>query len=220
MNETSLNQEQVRAGLQELEQRLIALGNTVESLFADSVMALIERIPEAAPELREEDYKAHERWREIEKLCIDLLSSGALEREQVQFVAAAGKIATDLKRTADESLRIAEHIRPAGRSEVRSSAQLGPIPQMAELTQSMLSDALEAFINRDGPEASGLHLIFRQLAELGAEAVESLAQAMQKRKLPVATGLAYAGMAERLEGIGKEVLNISSQVSHLCRNNA
>jgi phosphate transport system protein len=220
MNERPMDRPQVRGEVQELERQVIAMGNLVESLFADSVMALIERNLAMVPELREDDCRAHERWLEVDRLCTELLTNGELEADEVCAVWTAGRIVTDLKRAADESVRIAEALRLQEGDLLAGAESLASIPAMAELTQSMLGDALEAFVNRDAAEASGLRLVYRELAGLHEQAAIEVARGMTGGEISAETGVAFMDVAERLEHIGEEALNVAAQVNHLCRTNS
>jgi len=204
--------------LKRLERLLITMGNMVESLLADSVMALVEGSPPLMPGIRREDCKAHEQWLEADKLCLELLASGKLEPAQVRFVWAADKIATALKRTADESLRIGESLCSCADSSPTAGA-LSATPRMATLTQSMLSDALEALVNRDAVEAAALHLVSRELASLNGQATRELTEGLAGGRIAVPLGAACLGAAQRLARIGDEALEISNQVSRLYRHN-
>jgi phosphate transport system protein len=209
---------QVHGEVRELERRVIAMGNMVESLFADSVMALIESSPGMVPGMRAEDCRAHEQWLEVDKLCIELLTAGQLEADQIRFVWAAARIATDLKRTADESLRIGEALRSCVPEYPSMSKPLASVPRLAELTQSMLGDALDAFVNRDAVQAGALHLVFRELASQTAQTVKAITQGLTTSEIAAPLGAACLGVAQRLQRIGDEVLDISNQVSHLHRH--
>jgi len=201
-----------------LERLLVAMGNMVESLFADSVVTLIEGSPALMPEMRQEDCKAHEQWLAIDKLCVELLADTSLEPEQVRFVWAAEKIATALKRTADESLRIGQTLRSSPGSPP-AAGSLSTTPRMATLAQSMLSDALEALVNRDPVEAVALHLVFRELASLKSAAGRELTEGMANGHVRVPAGVACLAVAEGLERVGQEVLEVSNQVHRLYRRN-
>jgi phosphate transport system protein len=214
-----MDSKQVLGEVEELERQVVAMGSMVESLFAEAAMALIEGSPGMVPDLREEDCRAHERWLEIDKLCTELLTNGELDPDQVHFVWAADKIATDLKRAADGALRVGASIRSCDPGSLPTAESLAGIPQMAELTQSMLSDVIEAFINHDAAEAGGLHLVFRELASLNGRTREELASAMSDGKLPVPLGLSLVCLAQQFEEIGNEVLDISNQVRQLHRLN-
>lgn len=215
MNDEGMDEQQVRGELEELERQLIAMGNMVESLFADSVVALMERNPNVVPELREEDQRTHERWLEIDKLCVELLCNGKLGSDQIRFVSAAIKIAADLKRMADESLHLGEGIRSSALGSLPAAESLASIPRLAELTQSMLNDVIEAFINRDAGEAAGLHLVYGELAALRARSVDELGDGMLKGSIPIQLGIALVGVSQRLQRMGDEVLDISNLVCRL-----
>ncbi len=202
----------------DLERKLIALVNTVESLFVDAVVGMLEEGTESVDELREEDYKAHERWLELDSACPRLLSDGEPSREQILFVMAAVKIAADLKRVADESLRIGETLRSAPLASIIQDDPSDCLAEMVELAQSMLSDVIEAFINRDVSEASGLHLVFRELSSLHARVVREVPEAAEKGEVTAPAGTALICVAQRLERIGDEVVDISNHVTHLYRN--
>ncbi len=206
-----MDERQVRGEVHELEHQVIALANLVESLFAEAVMAVIENNRHAACELREEDYRVHERWIEIDRLCTELLTNGDLDEEQITFLWQAMKIATHLKRAADESMRIGQALRdgePDG---------LGAVPRMAQIAQSTLGDALSALASRDPDEAAGVHLTHRELTSLASQAADELVAEMESGQLAPAAGLALADMANRLSHVADEALGIANHVAHLYR---
>jgi len=208
---------QARGDVRELEQRVIAMGNMVESLFADSVMALVESSPGMVPGMRAEDCRVHEQWLEIDRLCIQLLVEKQLEGEQIRFVWAAARIATDLKRAADESFRIGEALRSCVPEYPPNSKSLASVPALAALTQSMLSDAVEALVNRDAVEAGTLHLLARELTSQAAETANEITQGLTTSEIGAPVGAACLSVAQRLQRIADEVVDISNQVGHLYR---
>jgi len=208
-----------KAGLEELERRVIAMGNMVESLFADSAMALIESSSATVPQMRTEDRRAHERWLEIDKLCVELLTMGDLTAEQVRSVWAAARIAGALKRAADESLRIGESLRSCLAAGAVEATSLASIPRLAALAQSMLGDAIEALANRDAAEAATLRQTFRELTSLSSLATQELTERLTAGEIGMPVGAVCLGVAQRLERIGDEVLDISNQVNHIYRQN-
>ncbi len=216
MNEESKNQS-TGERLHEAERRFVALGNAVESLFADSVVALLECSEQTAGQLREEDYKAHELWLQTDKLCLQTLSDGQIEPAQARMLVALIRMAADLKRTADESLRIGQTLRASQAHCILEADPTGCLPRMVELVQSMHGDVLEAFINRDAAQASALHLIFGELASLNEQVSRELPGHVAEERVPVELALALVGVGQRLERIADEVLDISNHVAHLSR---
>jgi phosphate transport system protein len=219
MSERSPDRQQTRGGVSELERQVIALGNLVESLFADSLVALIDANPGAVPGLREDDRRAHERWLEIDRLSTELLTNGGLESTDVQHIWAANKIATDLKHLADESWRVGESVRSLNSEVLAPGRTPAPVARMASLAQSMLGDALEAFVNHDATDAGALQTAFREVTSMKARALDELSRAMASGETQVAAGVALVGLVEHLEHIAGAVLDISTNVRHPNRHN-
>jgi len=201
----------------ELQSRLLALGSNVESLFADALLALMAEANQSVDDLRAEDYKVHEQCLEIDSLCLELLTDGSPGARQVRFATAAGKMATDLKRAADECLLIGKSLRSCGEEIQQSSSPIDSLVPLAELTRGMLSDGLEALVNGDAAEASALHLVFREVAALHKKALDELAGAVSKQKLSPQCGIALSGVVLRLDRVASEALDLCNQVSHLYR---
>lgn len=206
---------QAQGELGELERQIIALGNLVENLFAESVMSIIEQRDLAGISLRAEDCRAHERVIEIDHLCLDLLGRGGLPGEQVRFAWSCGRIATDLKRTADESLRLAQGAHRANLEDLPDAVNLQPLARMVALVQNMLGDCIEAFINRDTAEAAGLHVAFRSLTELRSETVSMFRKHVQNDLVPLDSAFELMNIAGRLETTGEQILDIGNLISHL-----
>ncbi len=202
------------ARVEELGRRVVAMCNTGESLFADAVVSFLADSSEMVDELRAEDYQVHDQWLQIEQLCLELLDNGPSDTDQIRFIMTAINIAGGLKRAADESMRIAEALREC---ELDALPQADSLPRMIELTQNMLGDVVEALLTRDAAEASALHLVFRELAELERGAIAELVQRIRGNGLAPDVGVRLAGVSQRLLRIGDEVLGISNEVAHLYR---
>jgi len=206
-----------RPTLDQLERLLIGMCNMAESLFADAVVTFLDGRGDLVKELRAEDYRAHERALEIDQLCMDLLGTGEPDSRQRPFIGAAMKMAGALKRTVDESLRIGQSLRAC---QVDSLAGADHLPQMIDLTQSMLGDAVEALLNQDATQASALYLVFRELTTLSEQGRRQLGEAIQKDELAPHVGVALIGVTFGLGRIGDEVLGVANQVAHLYRTEA
>ncbi len=212
-----MKRDEVSEGVQALERSVVALGNTVESLFADCVVALLDPMDGAVGELRREDYKAHDQWLDVDSLCRELLTESRPNPEQVRFIMAAVTIAADLKRVADESLRIGEGLRACPAPSILQADPTGCVQRMIELTQAMQNDVMEAFINGDAGEANGLHLVFRELVSLNERAARELCVAVERETVGIDVSIRLLAVGQRLERIADEVLDMSNQVARLLR---
>lgn len=215
MNEKTMDSKQARGELGELERQIIALGNLVENLFAESVMLIVERREPEGVSLRAEDCRAHERVIEIDHLCLELLSRSELTEHQVRFIWSAGRIATDLKRTADESLRIGQGAMKANLRDVPDALDLDALAQMVALVQSMLGDCIEAFINRDTEEATGLHSAFRELRDLSEQTRDAFKNLLENDLLSTDTAFELTNLSQRLLTTGQQISDIGNLVAHL-----
>ena len=84
---------------------------------------------------------------EIDNRCFTLLALHQPMAADLRTIVAAVKINTDLERVGDLAVNIAEAARRyAQHPPVK---RLIDIPQMASIAQSMLRDALDAFVRRD-----------------------------------------------------------------------
>jgi len=209
----------VRGEVAELKRQLLAMGTMVESLMAASLVAVLDGDTAAASELREDDCRTHEQWLEVDKLCTEVLTSGRPDADQVRFISATIKIAGAFKRVGDEALRIAEGMRACQPDGLATAKTLAPVPRLAELAQGMLSGCIESLINCDPDRAAGLHEAFRTLAASHRSAVLALAQALSDGQVSVPVCAALAGVAQRLERVGNEVLEAATYVRHLYLRN-
>ena len=209
----------VRGQVAEVRDRLVAMGSMVESLMADSLVALLDANRAAVPELREEDCRTHEQWLEVDKHCTRLLAEGGLDAEQVHFITAAIKIAGALKRAGDETLRVAESTRTCPDDSLTTAKTMASIPRLAEVAQGMLSDLVGALANGDPTQAEGLHIAFRELAAQRKIAVAELAEAMASDSIEAMVGVTLVGVSGNLERIGDEVVDAANHLRHVALRN-
>jgi len=206
----------VEEELATLQEQVLALASDVEAVFADAVVALMENDSSAARDARVEDYKAHEAWLEADALSADLLNSGWLNLEQVHFVCASIKIALNLRQMADEGIRLSRHMSECSVSELPAPTR-ETLANMAEITESMFSDSVDAFVNRDATEAQSLNPVFHELGSLKNDLLEQVRTDLHERNVSAQAGVATALVARSLLNMGEHALDIANHVSHLYR---
>lgn len=198
---------------------LTTLGNRVESMFADCVVALMEQDEELADTLREDNYRTRETWLEVDKMCTGVMSARRLSDHEARSVSAAIKIAMDMKRMADESFAILHRMPDlSGGTELESEVR-ECIPRMAELTQDMLNDSVEALVNHSPNEAGALKVLYRELDSLNARLFEDLTRELARGEVRAKGSVNLILVARSLERVGDYALDISNHVRHLFRQN-
>jgi phosphate transport system protein len=133
--------------LQELKDDLLKMAALVEEAISTAVQSLVKRDSDLANKTFEREDKINRMEIDIEDNCLKLLALRQPMAADLRFITSAMKIITDLERMGDQAVNIAERA-----LSLNQEPQLKPyidIPKMAEITQSMVKDVLDAFVNRN-----------------------------------------------------------------------
>ncbi len=133
--------------LEELKANLLKMAAIVEEAIRDSVKSLVERDSELAQKTFEFEDRINKMEIVIDDMCLRLLALRQPMATDLRFITSAMKIITDLERMGDQAVNIAERA-----ISLNQEPLLKPyidIPKMAEITQSMVKDVLDAFVNQD-----------------------------------------------------------------------
>jgi len=133
--------------LRKLKEKILILSCLVEEGIRKSVKALIERNSELAKQVISRDNLINGLEVDINEDCIRLIALRQPVAKDLRFITTAMKISTDLERMGDSAVNIAERA-----IELNQEPFLKPfvnIPKMAEITESMIEDAINAFVKED-----------------------------------------------------------------------
>ena len=133
--------------LEQLKARLLEMGGLAEEQVRLAVKGLVERDRDLIDRVLVGDEPVNALHIEIDSRCFTLLALYQPMAVDLRAIVAAVKINTDLERVGDLAINIAEAARQyVGHPPVK---KLIDIPRMASIAQSMLRDALDAFVRRD-----------------------------------------------------------------------
>jgi phosphate transport system protein len=133
--------------LAELNKEILRMGSLTEESIFKSVEALKKRSVEQAQQVINEDKKIDELELIIDEKCLDLLALHQPMAIDLRFITMAMKICTDLERIADLAVDIAQRT-----LDIADKPLLKPlidIPKLANLAQSMVKDAIDAFVQKN-----------------------------------------------------------------------
>lgn len=133
--------------LKQLRQDILMMASLVEEAIFKSVEALKQRNGALADEVIASDKKIDELENKIDEFCLDLIALRQPVAQDLRFITMAMQINSDLERIADLAVDIAQRA-----LELIAQAVLKPlidIPKLANLSQAMLKEAIDAFINKD-----------------------------------------------------------------------
>lgn len=133
--------------LDHLKTELLKMGGAVEESISDAVRSLQERSDTLAKEVIAGNARIDEWEVAIEEECFTLLATQNPVASDLRLIGIVMKINYDLERINDQSVNIAQ--RALVLNKMPLLKPLIDIPRMADLTQAMLKDALDAFVNRN-----------------------------------------------------------------------
>ena len=133
--------------LNQLKSELLRMGGLVERAISNAVEALVKRDTPLAEKTIREDARINDLELDIDDRCLKLLALHQPLAGDLRFITSAMRINTELERIGDLSVNIAERA-----ISLKQESQLKPyidLPRMAEITQGMVRDVLDAFVKGD-----------------------------------------------------------------------
>jgi phosphate transport system protein len=133
--------------LNRLKENLLKMAGLAEEAINNAIEALVKRDTALAEKTIADDQKINEMEIRIDEHCLKLLALHQPMAADLRFITSAIRINTELERIGDQAVNIGERV-----IALNQEPQLKPyidLPRMAEITQSMVKDVLDAFVNRD-----------------------------------------------------------------------
>lgn len=196
--------------LEQLKTRLLEMGGAAEEQVRLAVRGLSERDYEAIDRAMVSDAPINALHIEIDNRCFTLLALYQPMAADLRTIVAAVKINTDLERVGDLAVNIAEAAR---RYAVHPPVKkLIDIPRMATIAQSMLRDALDAFVRRDVDLAQRVLNEDDRLDELKTQIFRELLTYMLQDPATIEPALDLILVSRHLERIGDHATNIAEDV--------
>jgi phosphate transport system protein len=199
-----------REELEALQARLLEMGGLAEERVRAAVQGLVTRDPVLFEKVLLGDEPINQLHIEVDKRCFRLLALHQPMATDLRAIVAAVKINTDLERVGDLAVNIAE----AGTRYISHPPvkKLIDIPQMGDIAQSMLRDALDAFVKRDMRLAHQVLNEDDRLDALKTQVFRDLLTYMLKDQSTVEPSLDLILVSRHLERIGDHATNIAEDV--------
>lgn len=198
-----------------LKEKVLTLGTMVETAIRDSVRSLVERESDLARDVIKRDHLINALEVKIDEECVRLIALRQPMAGDLRFITTTMKITTDLERMGDLAVNIAE--RALELNEEPQLKQFVHIPKMAEITEGMVRDTLDAFVK--GCSKLPYEVINRddEVDDLTVTNFNELLALMLKdpRIIPLAIKRTY--VAKYLERIADHATNIAEMIIYLCK---
>jgi phosphate transport system protein len=196
--------------LEQLKTRLLEMGGLAEEQVRIAIKGLVDRDHDHIDRVLTSDEPLNALHIEIDNRCFTLLALFQPMAADLRAIVAAVKINTDLERVGDLAVNIAEAARRyVQRPPVK---KLIDIPRMAGMAQSMLRDALDAFVRRDMQLARQVLNEDDKLDDLKTQIFRELLTYMLQDPSTIEPSLELILISRHLERIGDHATNIAEDV--------
>ena len=193
-----------------LKERLLAMAGLAEERVRAAVDALVERDRTGAEQVLAGDEPINRLHIEIDRRAFQLLALYQPMAVDLRAIVAAVKINTDLERVGDLAINIAEAgCRYFAHPPVK---KLIDIPRMGAIAQSMLRDALDAYVRRDTALAHAVLDRDDELDSLKTQIFRELLTYMLQDPGTIEPALDLILVSRHLERIGDHATNIAEDV--------
>lgn len=138
----------LREKLDELKKELVRYANLVRAMIANSVQGLLNKDKILLRKVvDEEEPKANDLDLSLEEFCTTLIAQYEPKAKDLRTILMISKMSNDLERMGDHAVNIS-----LSALDLIAQPPVKPlidIPKMAEATEAMLMDSIQAFINED-----------------------------------------------------------------------
>lgn len=201
--------------LKSLFVHLTKLGIAANEAVHKSIKAHNTGDKELAKELFADDLKINALTIEIEKEAYRIIALQQPVASDLRLVFTVLTASLDIERIADHAVSIGRAVIRRNESDQQVEGLNDVVNKMAETAQGMISDAMDAFVNRNADQAREVALRDENVDAGLKEIYQESAKRMQKNTEMVPSGISYINIGNSLERIGDYVTNICERVVYL-----
>ena len=196
--------------LDRLKARLLEMGGLAEERVVAAVRSLVDRDTSLIEPVLDGDGPLNQLHIDIDSRAFKLLALHQPMAVDLRSIVSAAKINTDLERVGDLAVNIAEAVgRYLQHPPVK---ELIDIPRMAVIAQTMLREALDAFVRRDTVLAESVLNADDKLDALKTLVFRELLTHMLRDQSTIEPALDLILISRHLERIGDHATNIAEDV--------
>jgi phosphate transport system protein len=199
--------------LENLQRQILVMAGHVEETIYKSIQALQEHDKAMAQEVIEGDNRIDELDNAVTEECLKLLALHQPVAKDLRRIATVFMITTDLERMGDLAVDIAE------RAIVLAAPNKIPIPdklpQMTDMTTTMVRQSLDAFVNMDGKQARRVIRLDDEVDRFNDEIIDQLLARMKASPAAIEPNISLFSAVRHLERIADHATNIAEDVLYL-----
>lgn len=201
--------------LDKLHAQLMGLGKASNQSVQKAVGAYTTSDTEMAHEVFSDDLRINALTADIEKEVHKIIALQQPVAQDLRLLFAVLHVSIDLERIADHAVSIAKITIEQKEYAEDSKTVMAALAKMSSVAETMIEEALMAYMERDAKKAKKVALMDEEIDELLEEVYQLTVDRMQKKADLIPVGIHYINVANSLERIGDYVTNICERVVFL-----
>lgn len=200
--------------LKEVKRLLLTMGERLEIAIDKAVRSLATLNDVLARQVVLEDKEINRLETMVDDTVAKLIATQQPVAKDLRLLIAAIKIASDMERMADLAVNIAQVTIQMKENGLPLFKELIDIPQMAKITQKMVNDGINSYIDGNTELAKQLAEMDDQVDQIYYRLLQELSAYMQKSQhVEVAMKLSF--VARYLERIADHATNIAESIIYI-----
>lgn len=199
--------------LEKLNAELIEMGALCEESMNYAMRALFDKEKDLIARAEESEKTIDRMEREIEDLCMRLLLQQQPVARDLRMISSALKMISDMERIGDQAEDIAEIVKYMAGREIPNPQHL---KNMATYATAMLSDSINAFVERDAEKARKVitddDIVDDLFAKVKEDLIESIGACGKTGRQEGQFLLDILMIAKYIERVGDHATNIAEWV--------
>ena len=201
--------------LSELKAQILRMGGAAERAIEEAIRSLVDRDSALAQRVVDTDEAIDAMEVDVEERVTRILALHAPTARDLRAILTASRVSNDLERIGDLATSIAERA-----LELNREPLLKPfidVPKMAEMTQQMVREALDAFVREDVQLAIQVLRADDPIDQLNEQIFRELLTFMMEDPQTISRALRIIFVSKSLERIADHATNIAEMVVFMAR---
>lgn len=218
MNKLDLNQhisEQYNTELEDLRNKVLAMGGVVEQQIADALDALQNMDGDLGENVVYTDHKVNAMEVQIDEQCSWIIARRQPTASDLRLLVTIIKMITDLERIGDEAEKIGHLASMLSEMKISSHIQHEEIQYMGQEVRQMLHDTLDAFARLNPKEAAKICHRDEKIDRIYESILRKVMTYMMEDPRTISSTLNVMWAARALERIGDHATNICEYIIYL-----